>query len=463
VIVVPVILHLWNDRRGKVLRIGSVRLLTGDSRQMSWSRRVSQWWLLLLRCLLLCALAVLLARPYWRRSVMASGKGWVLVADSRERLADSLVNAGWEQHTLEDSGNYWNGFRIADRVAPAGVPFYVLTTALARRFAGERPSTEREVHWDVYAPEDSVRRWIRSAWLLPGDSIRVLEGVSRSTGSFYTGESVAAKDGMEKGFRVREQNGRWAVALDSQPPVVVDTSVLRVTIVTDPVYRQDGRYVEAALRALQLFTKRRMLISVTGGLPGAGPSGNGSPGAGGDWLFWLSVRSVAGLREFTHILQYEQGKEKTVDTRVEGVEWMREVEGPAEGQRVLWKDGYGRAVLTVEGEKGYHFYSHFDPDWNGLVWSPSFPVIMERLLFGEDRMIAEDRRVLDAEQIVPVRVGTTGPGESMLRNLAIVRQAINVGAARGGLGTVDLAPVLWIVIVLLFISERVLSHGKRKT
>lgn len=409
---------------------------------------------------------------------MASGKGWVLVGDSPERLADSLVNAGWERHTLEDSGNYWNGFRTADREAPAGVPFYVLTTALARRFAGERPSTEREVHWDVYTPEDSARRWIQSAWLLPGglprggvspggsppgDSIRVLEGVSRSTGSFYTGESVPAKDGLVEGFRVRKQNGRWAVALDSQPPVVVDTSVLRVAIVTDPVYRQDGRYVEAALRALQLFTQRRMLVSVTGGLSENGLPGAGLSGAGGDWLFWLSVRPVAGLRGFTHILQYEQGKEKTVDTRVEGVEWMREVEGPAEGQRVLWKDGYGRPALSVEEGKGYHFYSHFDPDWNGLVWSPSFPVIMERLLFGEERMIAEDRRVLDVEQIVPGHGGRTGPGDSMLRNLAIVRQAINVGAARGGLGTVDLAPVLWIVIVLLFISERVLSHGKRKT
>jgi hypothetical protein len=310
------------------------------------------------------------------------------------------------------------------------------------------------------------------AGLPPEDSIRVLEGVSRSTGSFYSGESVAAKDGMEKGFRVREQFGRWVVALDSQPPVVVDTSVLRITIVTDPVYRQDGRYVEAALRALQQFTRRRMQISVPVGLSGKRLAGNGLSGAVGDWLFWLSVRPVAGLRGFTHILQYEQGKVKTVDTRVGGIEWMREVEGRAEGQTVLWKDGYGRAALSVEGGKGYHFYSHFDPDWSGLVWSPSFPVIMERLLFGEDRMIAEDRRVLDAEQIVPVHGGGTEPDVSMLRNLAVVRQAINGGKAgeigatwgAGGFqGAVDLAPVLWMVVVLLFISERMLSHGKRKT
>jgi hypothetical protein len=453
VIVIPVILHLWNDRRGKVLRIGSIVLLTGDSQRMSWTRRLSQWWLLLVRCLLLLALAVLLARPYWRGGLAAHGKGWVLVGDgvpdARRMVVDSFVKAGWELHVLGDSGNYWNGFRMADRVAPAGVPFYVLTTALVQRFAGERPSTEREVHWEVYTPADSAHRWIQAAWLLPGDSIRVLEGGSRPTGSSFFAVSVAAKDGLENGFRVMQRDGRWAVSLDSQPPVVADTSVLRIVIFTDPAFRQDGRYVGAALRALQQYTLRRMEVSVVSGvsLTSGGSVAGGLNGIGGDWLFWLSVRPLPVLPGFTHILCYEQGKGKVVDTRVEGIEWMKEVEGPAIGQEV-WENGYGRAVLSVDGVN-YHFYGRFDPDWSGLVWSPSFPVLLERLLFAEDRVAAggvsaaADRRVLDLAQIGPVRDGIT-------------RWKV---AER----SVDLAPALWVLIVLLFILERVLSHGKKKT
>ena len=149
-----------------------------------------------------------------------------------------LVKAGWERCMLlgMDSGNYWNGFRMADRVAPAGVPFYLFTTGLARRFAGERPSTDREVHWEVYTPVDSARRWIQAAWIMPGDSIRVLEGGSRATGSSWFAAPVAAKDGIENGFRVLQRDGRWTVALDSQAAVMVDTSVLRVTVFADPVY-----------------------------------------------------------------------------------------------------------------------------------------------------------------------------------------------------------------------------------
>ena len=343
-IAAPVILHFWNDRRGKVLRIGSISLLTGASQRMAWSRRLSQWWLLLLRCLLLVLLAFLLAGPYWRRT--GHVKGWVLedagsAAVARGVEVDSLVKAGWERHVISDSENYWNGFRAADSAAPAGAPFYVVTTGLVRRFSGERPSTEREVHWDTYTPMDSVRHWIRAAWLSGPDSVRVLTGLSRSTGSSYSEETVA--------------RGR-------QLPVVVDTAVLRVAVCTDPAYRQDGRYVGAALRALQQYTRRRIEVVETGRAP-TGP--------------------------------------------------------------------FARVII--------------DADWNEMVWNGSLPVMMEKLLYGEDTDVVEDRRVIDPAQILPAHGGRLGGNEA----------AVDPG--------INLAPVVWWLILLLFIIERVVSHGKRKT
>src|ERR1700722_1164027 len=144
---VPVAVHLWNDRRGKGLRIGRVGLLAGATKRLAWSRRITQWWLLLLRCLLLLALAFLLAGPYW---LSAGGKGWVLVEGSGGAYApviDSLVKAGYERHELGGGGNNWAGFREADSVALPGRDFYVFSTALAARFSGPRPTTGRAIHW----------------------------------------------------------------------------------------------------------------------------------------------------------------------------------------------------------------------------------------------------------------------------------------------------------------------------
>jgi hypothetical protein len=233
-IVVPIAVHLWNDRRGRVLRIGSVALLEGASKRMAWRRRISQWWLLVLRCLLLLALAFLLAGPYWQRR--PRGKGWVLAdgdglgvsaaGGPYRGMIDSLVKAGYEKHLLSDTLNYWAGFRVADRKAPAGLAFYVFTPGLVSRFSGTRPETSREVHWNTYALKDPVETWVQRRWKIGKDSMVVLSGVSRATGTSWERRTSTL----------------------SGP---VDTTVLRYR-----AYGEDAKYVAAAMKALARVTGR---------------------------------------------------------------------------------------------------------------------------------------------------------------------------------------------------------------
>jgi hypothetical protein len=461
---------------------------------MAWSRRLSQRWLLLLRCLLLLALAFLLAGPYWRKGGAAgAGKGWVLeegggdgvggdagagVGGARAAyrpLIDSLLKAGYVRHVLDDSVNYWDGFRRADQAAPEGVPFYIFTAGLAQRFSGERPATEREVHWYTARAFDTARHWVQRAWRMGHDSIRVLAGTSQPTGSFYHVENFAAGGGGMMGGTG-----------------VMDTSGLRVTIYTEPAYRQDGRYVAAAVRALQEFTRRRIEVVVTDRVPAVA-----APADGG-WLFWVALRPVPASLGFAHVLSYETGRVVDVDSWVEGVELMKEVQGTGIGLTAVWADGYGRTILGKEigggrfprtGGERYHLFTRFDPDWSGLSWSRSFPVLLASLLFSEDApgpAIAADRRVLDPEQIAPVQGDAGADRQAAALRTLTARVRRGDGAemrndreemtedregmrnVRGGMnmatrGAIDLAPAAWLLITLLFILERVISYGKTKT
>ena len=402
--ILPVIVHFWNDRRGKVLRIGSIHLLEEASPRMSWSRLPSQWWLLLLRCLLVMALALLLAGPYWEHR---GPKGWVLADGGAAGVygsrIDSLVKAGWERRVLGDTVNYWNAFRIADQMAPQGAEFRVFSLGLASRFKGLRPSSERVVHWEVYAPVDSVKEWEEKAWLVSGDSGRVMRGLARLTGSQFTYQTVASGG-------------------------AVDTNEIRIAIHTDAGYQQDRSYLAAALRAVQEFTHRRMKIV---------------PEGAGDWLFWLSSQPVpAGAADrYATIWQYGVGKEKKVDTRMEGTGLYREIAGGADSGAVVWKDGFGRGVLTREG-KAFRFYSRLDPDWGELVWSREFPVLLARMIYGEEGPGDKDLRMMDVAQVGPVRgVGDGGP-------------VVAAGAADRRAGAIDLGAASWVLIFLLFILER---------
>jgi Aerotolerance regulator N-terminal len=393
---VPVAVHLWNDRRGKVLRIGSVAMLSGVTKRLAWSRRITQWWLLLLRCLLLLALAFLLTGPYWTRPA-AGGKGWVLVEGSGGAYApviDSLVKAGYERHALGGGGNNWADFREADSLALPGRDFYVFSTALVGRFSGPRPATERAVHWEVYAPVDSVTRWVQSAWRSSADSVAVLEGSSKATGTTWARRQVVAA---------------------GLAGTKIDTATIRVRIVADRNYMTDGKYVAAAVKALRRVTGRNIVF-----------------GDGG-WLFWLSDRQVAG-EGYERVWCYAQGKEAAVDTWIEGVHITKEIVAPA-GEPV-WRDGYGRGVLSKAGNV-FRFYSRLDANWGDLVWSSRLPVLLEGLMIKDEEAGVWDRRVLDVEQIRPEK---------------------RIGRQRAGVERVDLRPAVWVLVLGLFLLERIKAN-----
>jgi len=439
-IVLPVIVHFWNDRRGKVLRIGSIHLLRSVSQRKTWRRLPSQWWLLLLRCLLVMALALLLAGPYWEGSG-ARVKGWVLVDAGAGRVygarIDSLVKAGWERRPLEDTVNYWNAFRAADEMAPKGVEFSVFSLGLASRFAGVRPSTMRLINWDVYAPFDSVKEWEEKAWRVSRDSVRVIRGMARPRGTLFRGETVGAGDGEKS---VAAGAGRR-----------LDTGVINITVYKEAGYRQDGVYLEAGLRAVQEFTRRRIKVVMMGGGAASGEAAGGVPADGGEWLFRLSSRPVpAGMAErYANVWEYGTGKETTVDTWMEGAGVYRERMGELGGvDEPVWKDGFGRGVLTRKG-KIFRYYSRLDPDWGALVWSRQFPVLLARMIYGEEGPGGHDLRMMDVGQVGPVRGDA---GEAAGRSTEAGDGRTEAGDRRAG--AIDLRPASWILIFLLFILER---------
>jgi len=207
--------------------------------------------------------------------------------------------------------------------------------------------------------------------------------------------------------------------------------MLKIVVYADG---KDGDWVTAAVRAVQQFTRRNIVISrkVTDA----------------DWVFWLSSQPLPAGLKAANILFYEQGKEVPVDTWVRGigvaVEKMTAMSSAAKDLDPVWMDGFGKPLLGLESTAGgrrFHFFSHFDPAWNGLVWSAEFPKCLQELLF-EKGTGDHDRRVIDPAQIAPGK----GVGNS--------------GAMAAEIATIDLAPAGWILIWVLLMIERMLAFKK---
>jgi len=430
-IIAPVAIHLWNNKTGRVLSIGSIDFMDRTSLKKARSRRITGWWLLILRCLLLILLALLLAGPVWKRQPGAGRKGWVMVTNGFKNphlrvTIDSLIRAGFEEHPVK-AFSWWGVFSMLDKEAPAGLPFYVFTDGQLQHFLGNRPTTDRPVHWYVSEPGDTTIQWVQAAWKQGADSMGVITGSSGVTGTSY--------NYRVSGYRVYGRD-----------TTQVDTSTLHVTVYSDDKYVRDGQWVIGAVRALQQFTRRNIMIA---SYPASSRKDGWSPaGAPSDWVFWLSEKQPD--IKAPNILFYEPGKAIAVDTWIGGSNIpVEKVTGQPQGPQPIWTDGFGRPVLALErtntGNR-YHFFSHFDPAWNGLVWSKGFPVRMEELLLGQP---GQEARTLDSRVIDPAQVAPSGGGAEHNGSPAMTT-------------SIDLAPLGWLLIFLTLMTERILSFKRAK-
>ncbi|HVI44736.1 MAG TPA: BatA domain-containing protein [Chitinophaga sp.] len=414
-IVIPVFIHLWQRRPGKILKIGSVQLITADSLRHARSRRISDWWLLLLRCLLVLLLALLLSEPVWKKTLNARNtRGWVLlepdVYPAFRVQVDSLLQAGYELHafdttfrkadlgTLPAAGSlpYWMLLRNLPQRVPAGVPVYLFTSNRLQRLQYFRPSLSLDLHWYAAVTTDSVSNWNACTYRTTNDSFRIIGGHSTPEGtSFHYHDTM----------------------------MLADTAVLHCTIYTDK-YPEDAYYLRAALQAVQQYTGRKMVLTYV--------RGTGQLPAQQDWLWWLSEQPLPSHVSAARKVIYASGKPVEGNTVISGTDIVIYRRIPAaDTSGAIWKDAFGNTLLSDT------LYTHLHPAWTALVWDGRFPQLLLELLFPAAKTYREDRRMADPQQLQP----RLAAGASV----RVVQE------------THPLQQICWVLLLLVFCLERFFS------
>lgn len=484
---IPVLIHLWNIRPGKTLKVGSIALITAAAQKSSRSFKLNDILLFILRCLFLVVLALLLAAPFWQRNqAPVKTKGWVLIpkANLKETYknlkftVDSLAKSGYEFHffdenfdkfelnkSLNDSllkdkpevKNYWNLVAKLNEKLPPTLPVYLLTPNQARYFSGNKPSVSLNLHWQTYTPADSVAAWIESAWFTGNNSIKVIKGNSGPSGAYFTNYIIQSEGDPKSPFKVEVDHGSPVIslkgALEKHTPI--DTGALRVAIYSDK-YGIDEKYLVAALQAIMDFTQRKVVVKKYADAPQIPVKQ--------DWLFWLSDKPVdaSALVKSAHIFNYQQGKIELESSSIKtsSAFALADEEDPAaiyklvknkvSGGKSIWVDGYGYPVLTREQSPKttqYHFYSRFNPAWNDLVWSNKFPkLLLKLILYHPDYEVlnSHDLTRIDHRQMMPNIIWSA----KKIDNSKIIVQT-------------DLSRYFWLMLIAVFIVERWVAHKNK--
>lgn len=461
-IAIPIIIHLWNIKSGKTLKIGSVFLLGKPTNQRSRSFKVQDWPLLLIRCLLILLIGLLLASPvFYKKQSTTAQPAWILLEKEHfsqmwslqhDRL-DSLVKAGYEIHDLAPNFSkidlkdtlttfskppasklpYYSLIRGLDSQLPAGASVYIFADKQQLNFEGEQPATRLNLHWD-YLPVDTAKmHWTAAAYQLQNGRSRKLEAQWSEKGIYYKAANVPV-DNNE---------------------LPVDTATIRIQI-SSGKNKIDVAYVNAALQAITKFTERKITIESVGNISGVKQNT--------DLLFWLSDKPLGtseirklpeGIRLFSYAgNKAEKFRSQIVDlqgTAMQNVTLYQKATSADADGKPIWQDGAGALVLSlrdISGLQHYKFYSRFNPEWTDMVWSDQMVFFLMSLVLPESTA-AEGFR--DASKL-PVAAEELKGDEPISTNAKAELKVVEE----------DLNPYVWACLLVVFFIERWITYTKRK-
>lgn len=472
-VIIPVLVHLWNVRKGKTLRVGSIALLTVSSRQRSNKLRINNWPLFLLRCLLLVLLALLLAKPVWYATQdTIKHPGWILISGRELPAAyahykpqiDSLLAAGLELHNLsagfemmelqdtaqlQDTTNDlasrpWPLLKVLDASLPKGFPLHVFVNNRLSSYQGERPGTHLAIQWHSFAPDDSIKQFPALSYVTAEGKIKNIEWVTSSHGNWYSDDNVGA-------------------AFAAAP----DTSVVRVAIYAGQ-HTVDAHYIKAAMQAITQFTGRQINVTslASDQLPATqqhlifwlDEPADGKPGAlkfSDDLLSYIAPHGILFRYDSGHAIQISSWLQE--GSAVAGTAGLHKIyqyiPGKASGTPV-WTLADGRPLLTATEQDGklvYYYKGRFNPAWGDLVWEDDFvktmlPLVVPALKYD----IAMDRRSVDDRQVVPA-IGN--------QQSAVMDQHLK-GVMKHN--AIVLSNWLWGLIFIVFAVERIMVYRQHQ-
>lgn len=473
-LLIPLVIHLWNTRQGKKIRIGSIFLMADAESSKMKKRILSQPWLLLLRCILLMLLSIALARPFIETVLKSPApEKWILVQardyqamhTQFKPLTDSFTRLGYTLHAFstgfpvlettnipahlnpltKDVKPYWSLLCELNQLPSPPAEVALFTDNRLALFTGIRPALKFRVHWNLLKVNDSASTWNEASYTSSDGRIHTQTGHSSAKALWYSS----------------------AVLSDSRLPS--DTSTDRITVFYDADKRADAGYILAAINAFKEYSGHK--IAITSRALSAEDLHEVPSLSTCTHIIWLSYTEIppsifdsTGVHQpgLKALLKYQKTSAlisshasslvAVENAHAESYGFSQETDlfkyyrSSGSGQEILWTAPSADPVLSIEPLKKlsiYRFYSRFDPAWSDLVWTSGFPAFISQFLTeGASSTPHSDQRLIDKQEIMP-RLSAAGPGKTPVKTSKTV---------------FPLFEILWSILLLLFITERWLSH-----
>lgn len=475
-ILLPILIHLWNVKQGKTLKIGSIAFLGESSNKSSRSFKITDWLLLIIRCLLLILIAFLLAQPFINQKIVAQNdKGWVLlnqndlieVYQQEQKTIDSLLERGFELHDFNFGFKVLN---LADTISveqanlnnqallqqlnstlPQGYKVYLFAKNQINKTDEKQIQTTLNIVFKPFITQDSVIEKVVDAYQTAQDSTRVLVLKTNPNESQY---ELIALTNENKNIDLKIENGFSFVKTKSQLNwTKVNNQTLQIAIYNPK--NEAFNYLSAALNSIRDYTQKKMVWQKI--------QKDEFAQTDADLLFWLSDEQIPKglkLKQGAKLFIQQAGKEELINSTLNlnndanKIDLFKRVAYQEDESISVWNDGFGKPVLTFTKENQINkfiFYSRFEPQWTDLVWKADFAQAMLPVVLAQPESIQNfgfekdsiDSRVWDKSQ-------------NFFAKTAFKQVNFNAQSQK------SISNWFWLSAFLLLLIERVLSYLKGK-
>jgi hypothetical protein len=402
---VPVAIHLWSKKEGKTIKVGSLKFLQESDSQKSSSIKLNEFWLLLLRMLLITILVFILAEPrlYYKNEnspITYLVEKSLLSSSEVKSLTDSLNNTAEVRFletdlpeyqpeivkdTLSESPNYWKLAKEMETLKTDSV--VVFTNAFVSGVKGKRPEISKNINWINLNAGSSKTNLVGA--FKRGDEIERISVISDAEGFKFQKEKQNLNTSeIESEFR-------------NIPVVELDT--LQVQIYAEEEFQAESKYIKASFLALEKY-----------------------------------------LEHPIEILNFEE--ENFNSNSEEILIWLSEKPAPkTEGKVLVFRKDSLANSLIEQGNSKNEYYLTGDLNSENIVEEYFAEQLLEILnLYPEINKEAAkyDVRMMDLALLKP----TFGEASESSKN-------------RDGR---DISKYLWILLIILILSERALARVRKQ-
>jgi len=270
-LLIPIAIHLWNNKEGKTIKVGSIEFLKeSDSKQAS-SIKLNEILLLITRLSILGLLTLILVQPQIKKNPKNSAITYLiepsLLSNSKiKTILDTLetqepirflqsgfpeVNSYISNKVNNGVPNYWQLAKDLETIATDSIVIY--TNAFVVGLRGSRPIINKKVEWIILDGETSTSIPLRA--IKKEDNYELTTITSDFKKVEFFKEQIAINSNQ---INLNETKDSLLISLSEKQHQValVNETPINVVIYFKEEFRSDFTYLQASLNALSKHLNR---------------------------------------------------------------------------------------------------------------------------------------------------------------------------------------------------------------